>query len=59
MKYPYKQKFTLADAVDWDSLDLPGLIPKRRGKKHLNGCERRERKQAEDLTLTEEKALIG
>jgi len=57
MKYPYKQKFTLADAADWDSLDLPGLVPKRHGKKYLNGCERRGPKAVKEKTLpNEEKA---
>ena len=60
MKFPYKQKFTLADAADWNSLDLPGLIPKRRGKKYLNGCERRDPKLTKDsASPAEEKALTA
>ena len=60
MKYPYKQKFTLADAADWDSLDLPGPVPKRHGKKYLNGCERRGPKVVkEKLPCAKEKALTA
>lgn len=58
MKYPYKQKFTLADAADWDNLDLPGLVPKRHSKKYINGCEKRDLKQTEDNS-PKERALTA
>lgn len=59
MNYPQKQKFTLGDVADWDSLDLPGLVSKRQCK-YINGCERRERKAVKDLSLLkEEKAFTA
>ena len=54
MKYPHRQKFTLSDAADWDNLDLPGLVPKRLGKKYLNGCERHDPKQDQKQSTTSE-----
>ena len=57
MKYPHRQKFTLADVADWDGLDLPGLVPKRYGKKYLNSCEMRDPKVAEQNSPTQEEKV--
>ena len=36
MKNHHKAKFTLSDASNLDSLDIPGIVAKRKEKKYLN-----------------------
>jgi len=47
MSNHHKAKFTLSDASNLDSLDIPGLIAKRKEKKYLNGSKGREPKSSD------------
>jgi hypothetical protein len=45
--FKHKSKFTFNDASNLKALDIPGLIAKRSGKKHLNSGKGQPRKNKE------------
>ena len=47
MSNHHKAKFTLSDASNLDSLDIPAIVAKRKEKKYLNGRKGPEPKSSD------------